>query len=62
MGLKVMSVKEFAVSHVIVVGGLVLVTVGLSLQVVGLTIAGIWIFAVGMCVGLGFAFKKLTAK
>jgi len=66
MGLKVLSTKEFMISHILVVGGLVLVTVGILQGLtglgVGLIIAGMWVGALGLCIGFGAAFKKLLAK
>ena len=64
--LKVLGIKEFVVSHIFLVGGLVLVTVGilqhLSSLGVALIIIGMWVGALGLCVGFGAAFKKLVAK
>jgi len=66
MGLKVFSTKEFIISHILVVGGLILVTVGilqgLTSLGVGLIITGIWVGALGLCMGFGAALKKLLAK
>ena len=62
MGLKVLNIKEWALSHVFIIGGLVLLSAGLSLEVIGLTIAGIWSFAGGLCFLFSFAFRKLVAK
>jgi uncharacterized membrane protein YiaA len=62
MGLKVFSIKEWLASHILFVGGLVLVTVGLLQGVMVLNILGIWAFALGLCLGFGVAFKKLAAK
>ncbi|MFC2016301.1 hypothetical protein ACFLUF_01160 [Chloroflexota bacterium] len=66
MGLKVFSTGEFIISHILLVGGLVLVTVGLlqGLTSLGaaLIIAGMWVGALGPCIGFGAAFKKLIAK
>ncbi len=62
MGLKVLNIKEWALSHVFLIGGLVLLSIGLSLEVSGLTIAGIWCFAIGLCFLFIFVFRKLIAK
>ena len=66
MGLKVPASKEFVVSHVLIVGGLVLITIGLLQGLTGLgaglIIAGMWVGALGLCIGFGAAFKKLMAK
>ena len=48
--------------HILVVGGLVLVTIGLLQGAMVLNIIGMWALALGLCVGLGAAFKKLLAK
>lgn len=62
MGLKVLSITEWLISHILIVGGLVLVTIGLLKGVRVLHIAGMWVFAVGICSGLWSAFKKLVTK
>ena len=62
MGLKVLSFTVWLISHILIVGGLVLVTVGLRKGVMGLHIAGIWVFAIGICFGLWSAFQKLVTK
>ncbi len=62
MSLKVLSIKEFIFSHILLVGGLVLISLGLAWDATGLTIAGIWALALGLCLGLGAAFKKLATK
>ena len=60
MGLKVLSVKEFILSHLLLVIGLTLVSLGLSLDAVGYTITGIWAIALGVCLGLSFILAKLV--
>ena len=62
MGLKVLNVKEFVLSHILLVGGLVLITIGLLQETTVLTVIGIWVIALGLCLGFGFAFGKLVAK
>jgi len=62
MGLKVFSTAEFLVSHILLVGGLVLVTIGLLQGTMVLTVIGIWALALGLCLGFSTAFKKLAAK
>ena len=69
MGLKVLSIKEFLISHILLVGGLILVSIGILLHDLGLTrlgvalfIAGMWVGACGLYVAFGFIFKKLLAK
>ena len=62
MGLKVLSMTEFLISHILLVGGLVLISCGLALDIVGLNIAGIWALAMGLDLGLVPVFKKLAAK
>jgi len=62
MGLKVFSIKELLISHILLIGGLVLVTIGLLQGFMVLNIIGIWAFALGLCVFFGAAFGKLVAK
>ncbi len=66
MGLKALSMTEFLTSHILLIGGLVLVTIGIiqGLTTAGLAliIAGMWASALGLCVGFSVAFKKLLAK
>ena len=61
-GLKVLSVTELIVTHILLVGGLVLVTIGLLQGTMVLNVIGIWVLALGLCVGLGAALKKLATK
>jgi len=62
MGLSVFGIKELLVSHILLVGGLVLVTIGLLQGAMVLNVIGIWAIALGLCAGLGAAFKKLASK
>ena len=66
MGSKLLTTTEFLMSHLLLVGGLVLVTLGVlqGLTTVGgvLIIAGMWAGALGLCIFFGAAFKKLLAK
>jgi len=64
MGLKVLSVTELVASHILLLAGLILITVGLLLDPISmaLTVAGIWAVALGLCIGVGTAFKKLAEK
>lgn len=62
MGLKVLGIKELLISHILLIGGLVLVTIGLLQGFMVLNIIGIWTFALGLCVFFGAAFGKLVAK
>ena len=62
MGLKVLGIRDLLVSHILLVGGLVLVTIGLLQDGMVLTIIGIWALALGLCSGFGAAFKKLASK
>lgn len=62
MGLKVSGIREWITSHILLVGGLALLTVGLVQEGLGLVIAGIWAFALGLSIGFGAAFRKLMAK
>jgi len=66
---KVLSKKDWALSHSFLIGGLVLLSVGLSLGpgryiggLIGLIIAGVWCFAGGLCFVFSNAFAKLAAK
>ncbi len=60
--LKVLNVKEFVLSHILLVGGLVLITIGLLQETMALTVIGIWVIALGLCLAFGFIFAKLVAK
>ena len=62
MGLKMLNTTEIVVSHILFVGGLVLVSIGLLQEAMFLNVIGIWAFAMGLCVGLGAAFKKIAAN
>ena len=62
MCLKVLSIQECIISHILLVGGLVLVTIGLLQGIMVLTVIGIWALALGLCLGFSTAFKKLAAK
>jgi len=62
VGLKVLSIREWLISHILLVGGLVLVTIGLLQEMMVLNIVGMWAFVLGLCLGFSFAFKKLAAK
>ena len=62
MGLKVLSMRELLMSHILLVGGLVLITIGLLQEAVVLNIIGLWAVAMGLCVGFGAIFKKLLSK
>ncbi len=60
--LKVLNIKEWVLSHVFLIGGLVLLSIGLGSGAIGLTITGIWCIAGGFCFTLRSAFAKLAAK
>jgi len=67
--LKVLSRREWALSHGFIIGGLILLSVGLALGlgptihgIVGLIIAGIWCFCGGLCFVFSNAFEKQVAK
>ena len=67
--LKVMSTKEWALSHGFIIGGLILITVGLALWLgpslgglIAFPIAAIWCFAGGVCFAFTFVFRKLLEK
>ena len=62
MSLKVLSIQQFILSHILLVGGLVLITIGLLQEGMVLNVIGIWCFALGLCLGFSAAFKKLAAK
>ena len=60
--LRVLNIWQFLVSHVLLIVGLILLSVGLASGNVSLNIVGIWLLALGLCMGFGYAFKKLVAK
>ena len=59
---KVSGIKALIVSHILLVGGLVLVTIGLLQETVVLNVIGIWAIALGLCTGLSAVFKKQAEK
>ena len=60
--LKVLSVRDWLISHILMVAGLVLITVGLLQDTMVLNVIGIWLFVIGFCLGFSAAVKKLAAK
>ncbi|MBL7074691.1 hypothetical protein ISS37_05555 [candidate division KSB1 bacterium] len=62
MGLKVLTIAQWIISHIFLIGGLVLITIGLANGTMLLNIIGIWALAIGMCLAIGFSFKKLVEK
>jgi uncharacterized membrane protein YiaA len=62
MGLKVISMKEWLISHILLIAGLVLITIGLLEGRMVLNVIGMWAFTLGLCLGFSFAFRKLAAK
>jgi len=62
MGLSVMSIQEWIISHILFLGGLIVITIGLLNDSMGFTIAGIWAFVLGVCLGTSAIVKKLFAK
>jgi hypothetical protein len=62
MGLKVYSMTEFLASHILLLGGLILFTIGFIQDAGELIIAGVWAFALGVCIGFSAAVKRLMAK
>jgi len=62
LGFKIMSVTEWLLSHILLVAGLVLVTIGLVQDEMTLNIIGMWVFVLGLCLGLTFAFRKVISK
>ena len=67
--LKMLSKKEWALSHGFILAGLILLSIGLALglgryigAIVGLMIAGIWCYAGGLCLILIPAFRRLAQK
>ncbi|MFC2058277.1 hypothetical protein ACFLTS_01340 [Chloroflexota bacterium] len=64
MGLKLLTVTELIISHILLLAGLILLTVGLLLDPVstGLIVAGMWAVALGLCISIGTALKKLAEK
>ena len=61
-GLKVLSRKEWAASHVLILIGLILFTVVAALGNVVLVILSAWFFVIGLCSLFVAAFAKLSAK
>ncbi len=61
-GLKILGRKEWAASHVFIVGGLILFTIGAALSQVVLIILSAWVFVIGMCTLFSTAFAKLSGK
>ena len=67
---KVLSQKEFIVSHGLVIVALVLVSIGLGVAggrlgvggEVVLFIVAMWLFAAGVCAAFSAAFAKLASK
>ena len=59
---QVLNIWEWAVSHVVIIAGLALLTVGLSLGIVAATIGGIWTLAGGVCLTCFFVLPKLYKK
>lgn len=62
MGLKVLSFPLFLTSHIFIIGGLVMISLGLQKGTLLFNIIGIWVFALGLCVSIGYSFKKLVSK
>ena len=62
MSLKVLNIRDFLVSHILLVGGLVLVTMGLLQPNMNLNVIGIWTIALGLCLAIGNGFKRLSEK
>lgn len=62
MGLKVLSVGEFIISHIFLIAGLVLITLGLLQARVLFNVIGIWLVALGFCFAIGGCFKKLVKE
>ena len=62
MGLKVLSVFEFLLSHVLIAGGLVMITLGLLNSIMVLNVIGIWVTMLGFCLAFTFTARKLYAK
>ena len=61
-GLKLLSRKEWAASHVLILVSLILFTVGAALGNVVLVILSAWFFVFGLCSLFSAAFAKLSAK
>jgi uncharacterized membrane protein YiaA len=60
--LKVLSLTQLLMSHVLLVAGLILVTIGLVQDNMVLNIIGMWVFVLGLCAGFMFAFRKVISK
>ena len=67
--LEVLRKKGWALSHGLILAGLILLSIGLALGLgpyiggmIGLVIAGVWCFAGGLCFTFIFAFRRLAKK
>ena len=66
---KVLSKKEWTLSHGFILAGLILLSIGLALGlgryiggIIGLIIAGMWCFAGGLCFIFIPVCRKLSQK
>jgi len=62
MGLKVLTLKQWILSHALLVAGLILITIGLLQGGMVLNVIGIWAFTLGLCLLLGFSFARVISK
>ena len=60
--LKVLGSREFAISHVLILIGLILFTVGAAAGQMVLIIISAWFFTFGLCALFSSAFAKLSTK
>ena len=67
--LKLLRKKGWALSHSLILAGLILLSIGLASGLgryiggmIGLVIAGIWCFAGGLCFIFILAFRRLAQK
>ena len=61
-GLKILGIKEWAISHGLIITGLILFTIGTALGNVVLIILSAWVFVAGLCALFSAAFAKLSGK
>jgi len=64
-GLKVLSTKEWLVSHLFIFAGLILISVrlyGVNPPQVNLLVLGIWLLVGGFCWVAAYALRRLASK
>jgi len=64
-GLKVLSTKEWLVSHLFIFAGLILISIrlyGVNPSQVNLPVLGIWLLVGGFCWVAAYALRKLISR